>query len=276
MLKRIVVLVLFCFIIINNVHSQVEKIVVDDIEMAYLSFDDKEDSSAFEYFTTRQKKYPKDPVYNYYAGACYLFVKDKPEKAVDYLRFASTQNVPSDVFFFLAKAYHLNYEFDNAIKYYNRFKYNATRKQIKKYDLLNNIRKAENGKYLIQNVFLHELISVENKNIKSLYRNYNSKYVSGEFLLVNDFVENESIDSNNLSVIYKGKNIKENEVFYFSMPNKKDGDKDIFSLVRINDTTWSKPQNLGDIINTDFDEEYPYIHTDGTTLFFASKGHYSM
>jgi len=35
---------------------------------------------------------------------------------------------------------------------------------------------------------------------------------------------------------------------------------------------WSNPKNLGPKINTKGDEQFPYIHTDGQTLYFASTG----
>lgn len=39
---------------------------------------------------------------------------------------------------------------------------------------------------------------------------------------------------------------------------------------------WGKPQNLGDSLNTKLDEESPFIHPDGQTLYFMSKGHLGM
>lgn len=36
---------------------------------------------------------------------------------------------------------------------------------------------------------------------------------------------------------------------------------------------WTVPRNLGDVINTPFAEETPYIHPDGKTLYFTSNGH---
>ncbi len=36
---------------------------------------------------------------------------------------------------------------------------------------------------------------------------------------------------------------------------------------------WGKPKNLGLSVNTDGDEEAPFISTDGATLYFSSNGH---
>jgi outer membrane protein OmpA-like peptidoglycan-associated protein len=51
------------------------------------------------------------------------------------------------------------------------------------------------------------------------------------------------------------------------------GKKDLWVSYNINEDTWSEPQNLGETINTIYDEEAPFIHADGKTLFFSSDGH---
>ena len=37
------------------------------------------------------------------------------------------------------------------------------------------------------------------------------------------------------------------------------------------DNKWSKPKNIGPIINSNFDEKSPFLHADGLTLFYASN-----
>jgi len=51
------------------------------------------------------------------------------------------------------------------------------------------------------------------------------------------------------------------------------GGNDIYvsEIAEYND--WGAPSNLGNIINTQFNEEAPYISGDGKTLYFASQGH---
>ena len=51
------------------------------------------------------------------------------------------------------------------------------------------------------------------------------------------------------------------------------GGKDIwFSKIQENGI-WGKPENIGRLINTSYDEISLYIHPNGKTLFFASNGH---
>jgi hypothetical protein len=49
------------------------------------------------------------------------------------------------------------------------------------------------------------------------------------------------------------------------------GGKDLYRAQLLADSTWGKIVNLGDSLNTPFDEDFPFIHADGTTLFFSSK-----
>ncbi|MEA2042745.1 MAG: OmpA family protein [Bacteroidota bacterium] len=51
------------------------------------------------------------------------------------------------------------------------------------------------------------------------------------------------------------------------------GGLDIYSCEMQDDGTWGKAKNLGDAVNTELDEEGPYIHPDGRTLYFCSEGH---
>lgn len=52
--------------------------------------------------------------------------------------------------------------------------------------------------------------------------------------------------------------------------------KDILMCSKGSTGNWSKPVKLGSNINTEYDEESPFIHDDGKTLYFSSKGHNSM
>ncbi len=54
------------------------------------------------------------------------------------------------------------------------------------------------------------------------------------------------------------------------------GKRDIYRAVNLPNGKWSKALNLGDVINTEWDEEAPFVHPDGKTLYFSSKGHNSI
>lgn len=54
------------------------------------------------------------------------------------------------------------------------------------------------------------------------------------------------------------------------------GGTDIFYCERDQNGDWQEPQNLGDVINTKYNEDFVFLHPDGKTMYFASKGHNSM
>lgn len=66
-------------------------------------------------------------------------------------------------------------------------------------------------------------------------------------------------------------------VIYFSS-NKIGGlgGKDLYRIKKLPNGKWSMPMNLGPTINTERDEDSPFLHPDGTTLYFSSKGHNTM
>ncbi len=51
------------------------------------------------------------------------------------------------------------------------------------------------------------------------------------------------------------------------------GGRDIWVSTLEEDETWGKPTNLGDKINTLYDERSVYLHPNGKVLFFTSEGH---
>ena len=54
------------------------------------------------------------------------------------------------------------------------------------------------------------------------------------------------------------------------------GRSDIWKTELQSDGSWSIPVNLGDSINTKFEDMAPFIHPDNRTLYFASRGHQGM
>lgn len=66
-------------------------------------------------------------------------------------------------------------------------------------------------------------------------------------------------------------------IIYFSS-NKPGGfgGKDLYRIKKLPNGRWSLPMNLGPTVNTEYDEDSPYLHPDGETLYFSSKGHTSM
>jgi hypothetical protein len=79
------------------------------------------------------------------------------------------------------------------------------------------------------------------------------------------FIENSACFSNDT-----------NEIYFSSDRPGGLGGKDIYRIRKLPNGKWSQPYNPGSPINTAYDEDAPFLHTDGVTLYFSSKGHNTM
>ncbi len=64
-------------------------------------------------------------------------------------------------------------------------------------------------------------------------------------------------------------------VYFISDKSDGYGGLDIYKITKDGKGKWSNPENLGNKINTKFDDNSPYLHPDGT-FYFASEGHNSI
>ncbi|MCO6498964.1 MAG: PD40 domain-containing protein [Vicingus serpentipes] len=67
-----------------------------------------------------------------------------------------------------------------------------------------------------------------------------------------------------------------NTMFFASDRDGGMGGKDIYMSRKLPTGEWALPQNLGENINSKYDEDFPNLFYDGSTLYFSSKGHNSI
>lgn len=66
-----------------------------------------------------------------------------------------------------------------------------------------------------------------------------------------------------------------NTLFFVRQENKEES-TDIYMVRKLPNGSWSESQKLGNEINTSVNEAFPYLSTDGKTLYFSSQGHNTM
>lgn len=64
-----------------------------------------------------------------------------------------------------------------------------------------------------------------------------------------------------------------NEIYFSSNRPGGYGGRDIYRVRKLPNGHWAMPFNLGSNVNTAYDEDAPFLHPDGITLYFSSKGH---
>lgn len=65
-------------------------------------------------------------------------------------------------------------------------------------------------------------------------------------------------------------------LYFVSDRKGGEGGKDIWYAQRLPNGDWGKALNAGPVINTPYDEDAPFLHPDGKTMYFSSTGHRSM
>lgn len=296
----------------------------------------------------------------YRIGMCYLNIRGEKIKSIPFLQQACNnisekyvestfqeRKAPVQSLFLLATAYQINYQFDEAMTQFNRYKKYLGISDVYEMDFIDQqIAACEYAKLLLKQP-LH-LESAEPDFIPAAYRKASSAIVSSNeemaiFLTEEKFYKaiwmvrkssgrwlnpvnitsqlqsDGDLYPNSLTsdgkVLYLSKLNSYGADIYFSQFNgtvwepaiKLDkpvntkyweshaaissdgselyfvsdrkggfGNLDIYFSKRDDKGKWSEPANLGENINTPFDEDTPFICEDNVTLFFSSQGHLGM
>ena len=239
-------------------------------------FEDGEFTKAYKPYTQLVANYPKEPEYNYRLGVCMIYCEPDKKKCISYLKTASknSEESPKDVKFYLGKAYHINYLFDEAIKCYSEYKLIGTSVQQKKLQVDQEIKACENGKRLLSN--MTDLVVQSKKQLNELdyFRSYDLNSIGGKLLIKPDeFKTSADKKKKEKSILFLPKG--SNTIYYSSYGDNPLDGKDIYTSTKQADNSYSKGEKVSGI-NTEFDEDYPFLHPDGKTLYFASKGFNSM
>ena len=238
-------------------------------------FNEENFLEALPLFSQLLSTYPKDVNYNYKYGACYLLATRDKEKSINYLSFAvSKSTVEPLAYYYMAKAYHHSYDFASAIVYYNKYKSKTSPKEHQKYQIDRQIEMCSNGQKLLKKV--NKIGVLDKKEIREseFFRSYDLRGISGKVIVKPDDLQSKADKKNNeKSILFSDPN--QNTIVYSSYGDKGTN-KDIYKIEKIGAGQFSEPISLGSTINTDYDEDYAFLHPDGKTLYFSSKGHNSM
>lgn len=267
----LVLLLFFCL----AVHGQFSK--KDLFEEANSLFEQGRYADAMPGFSQLLSLEPGNPEYNYKYGATALYGDpSKREEAIKYLRFATGKSETAPLAqYFLGRAYHLNYQFADAVQAYSKFAEGASRKEARDFQIDRVIETARNGQNLLNRIKDVTVLDKKKSNQREFFRLYDLSNIGGKILVTpKELLTSHDIKNNHRSLIhYRG----EGSTVYFSSYGK-DGSNglDIYSAEVLPGGTFSEPKPLSVNINTPADEDFPYMHPDGKTFYFSSKGHSSM
>ncbi|MEJ6615335.1 MAG: hypothetical protein QNL61_00325, partial [Crocinitomicaceae bacterium] len=218
---------------------------------------------------------PTDADLNFKYGTCLLFNSKNKNKALRYLSYAvRNASIDPRAFFFNGKALHLDYQFENAKKSYIIYQEKRAKKDDR-YKVELAIKMCDNGKKLLStftDIVVTNKQEISSDNFFKIYSD--SKTIGGEILVVAKFQSKIDKKMNHIPVVHFPPNAK--AIYYSSYGEREDTGLDIYIRRKLPDASWGDPQLLPGEVNTNENEDFPYMHPSGNFLYFSSMGHNSM
>ncbi len=128
---------------------------------------------------------------------------------------------------------------------------------------------SKDGKtiYFSRNDFNKRVLGKNEEGISNL-KIYKASLVDGKWTNIEELPFN----SNTYSTAHPALSNDETKLYFASNMPGGFGGTDIFYVNINSESSYSKPINAGNVINTDKNERFPFINSEGS-LFFASDGH---
>ena len=231
------------------------------LDQARKLYNDGNYAAAKPVFEKYIKISPRDASYNHWYGVC-LFETGEIAEAEKYLLFASTRKV-QESFRYLGQLYFLTYRFEESAEAYETYIDLLAKKRQPTDVYEEKLRLSTKAVRMLENtedIQIIDSIIVDKNNLLSAYM---LTPESGTIMDFDEFFDNNP--SSKAGIVYL--NQRGDRAFY----SKSTGENgyDLYSMNKAL-KEWTDEHALSDNINSDGNECYPYLLTDGITLYFAS------
>ena len=239
-------------------------------------FTEQRYAEALPLYTQLVSLSPQDRQLNYRLGACQLFGGEDKEKAIGYLKYAvEDPAIDPKAWYWLGRAYHLNYRFKDAEVAYQRYRGVADKRTLVEMPVEAFEVQCRNGAKLLSSL---KEISVRSKvevEDREFFRFYDLSDIGGRIVVTPAELQT-ALDKKNKHrglVFLPG---TAGPIYYSSYGKDGKTGLDIYRTELLTDGRFATPVKLAGYINTDLDDDYPFMHPNGKTFYFSSKGHSSM
>jgi tetratricopeptide (TPR) repeat protein len=233
-------------------------------EAAFQKFKSGDFEAAYPLYQKLLQQFPKDIKYNYYLGACMVETNRDISQASKYLRFSSLKGAPKEVMFYLARANQLNYEFEEALLNYTKYLKAAGLTATLKDRCTTYMEECKTGTTMTGKIFDLTILKSDTTATSNLLSHYKPSAEMGTVMKNGDFFESGINPEGIMFLTERG------DLAMYSS-NAPDGKQyNLFKMEKLIDG-WGEPVLLGDAVNSKYDERYPFLLTDGVTLYFSSN-----
>ncbi len=246
------------------------------LQRAEQLFEQERFAEAYPLFSQLVSLKPNDPNVNFKFGATSLYAGVAKEKAVKHISFALKKGCSDPrAWFYLGKAHHLNYDFAKAEDAYSKYLEKVSPKEKNPLPAQRNLQMCRQGGKLLSNI--RDVVVLEKTEAaeSDFFRYYNLEEIGGRVLRTPDELLTKYDKKNELVSVmhYPGDAVT---IYFTSYGKDGSSGKDIYRASILPGGAYSTPERLPDVINTEFDEDFAFMHPDGKTFYFASRGHNSM
>lgn len=275
-IKKSILLVFLQFVAIA-IFSQ-EKIDLTN-NAAYKYYLLEEYQQAIDISENKIIEFPKDAIYRYVAGVSLFKINGDVNKAINYLEFASHDSaIPIDVYYHLGIQYRKNYQFAKSVESLTRYKDLATVNQRLAMQINKEIATSKNGISLTS--YVSDIPVVSNDSIDKLgfFQYYTVHSKDRKIVYAPESLLGSGDKANKFKpIICIPNNLKEGtKVVFASYGKNPNTDKNLYIIEYKSEGIWTHPVALPTIINSCEDEDFPCLSSDGLTLYFSSKGLFSL
>lgn len=258
MKKKYILFFLFC-ISLTSISGQT-------LEQARIMFTKGEYEQAKPVFQKYVRQQPANANYNYWYGVCCLKTGN-PQESLKYLETATQkkiQNAP----LYLGEAYNETYRFEDAVNSYEEYIAPQSKKKQPTERAEKLLEKARaNLRMLrgVEEVCVIDSFVVDKANFLNAYK---ISEEAGKLFTYNDYFKTQG---NHPGTVYQTE--LGNKIYYSE--TGKDNTLNILSKNKLLDD-WGKGSELPGSINSATNANYPYVMSDGVTLYYASDGEGAM
>ena len=230
---------------------------------------------AYAQYSQLVSLYGSNPMYAFRFGAAGIYATTDRDKCIFFMKDGIRRGYSEpETHYYLARAYHLSYNFKEALSEYEKFEAVADKKQFSKSDCKAQKLSAESGLNLMNSIKDVQVLEKTEAEKSSFYRYMNIDPSIGKIISTpRELLSKLDLKSKEEKVFFLPNNGK--KIFFSSKGRDGANGKEIYMTSRVNGS-FTTPVKLKSSVNTEFDEDFAFMHPNGSTLYFASKGHGSM
>lgn len=238
-----------------------------NLEQAKRLYQAGEYEQARPMFEALIKKNPNNASLNQWYGAC-LYETGAYEASEKYLKTAASRKV-QEAYLYLGRLYDYQYRFAAALENYEKYRELQLKNKQDTEETDRIMARLKMGEQMVRRVEEVQIIDSMIVDKSDFLKHYRLSPESGRLTDYNAFFSTHTPDTSTVYQNQKGDNI------VYAARTARNG-YDLMSRSRLVDGSWGEALPLTGNVNNEADQNYPFLLSDGLTLYYASTGEASL